>query len=170
MRKHAIPRHFLVAAAYGLLALLMLTPASHARGAGAQASGPVSYADAVEKAAPAVVNVNASRVLQRQAAPFFDAPRPYRYQGAPRGRDSSRLHEDNQGSGVIVDARGYIVTNSHLVNGADRIEVVLHTGERLQAEIAGSDPDSDIAVLQVDLSERSVKLEPLPVITLGASS
>lgn len=135
---------------------------SDAHASGAHVSGPVSYADAVERVAPAVVNVFAGRVSERQFVPHSNAP--------SRMRFDRHLHEENHGSGVIVDAKGYVVTSSHVVQGADSIEVVLHSGERLQATIIGSDPDSDVAVLQVNLSDRSVKAAPLPVSTLGESS
>jgi serine protease DegS len=135
---------------------------SDAHASGTHVSGPVSYADAVERVAPAVVNVFAGRVSERQFVPHSNAP--------SRMRFDRHLHEENHGSGVIVDAKGYVVTSSHVVQGADSIEVVLHSGERLQATIIGSDPDSDVAVLQVNLSDRSVKAAPLPVSTLGESS
>ncbi len=156
MRNQSLYLLFLI---IGIAAPIMLMPV---QASAAGMNGPVSYADAVERAAPAVVNVFASRALERQPGPRFHAP--------PRKRSHRRQREESRGSGVIVDAKGYIVTSSHVVRGAERIEVVLHSGERLQATIAGSDPDSDVAVLHVDLSERRVKAGPLPVITLGASS
>ncbi len=156
MRNKSVSLLFLI---IGVAASVLL---ASAQASGARSNGPVSYADAVERAAPAVVNVFASRALERQPRQRFYAP--------PRMRSNRRQREENRGSGVIVDAKGYIVTSSHVVQGADSIEVVLHTGERLQATIAGYDSDSDVAVLHVDLSERRVKSGPLPVITLGASS
>ena len=135
---------------------------SSAHASGAKVLQPVSYADAVERAAPAVVNVFAGRVSERQFAPYSNAP--------PRMRFDRNRYEQNRGSGVILDAKGHVVTSSHVVQGADSIEVVLHSGERLQATMVGSDPDSDVAVLQIDLSDRSVKAGQLPVITLGESS
>ena len=135
---------------------------SSAHASGARALQPVSYADAVEHAAPAVVNVFASRVPGQRFAPHSNAPSRMRF-------DRNR-HQENRGSGVILDAKGHVVTSSHVVRGADSIEVVLHNGERLQATMVGSDPDSDVAVLQIDLSDRSVKAGQLPVITLGESS
>ena len=152
MRNQLFSLFFLAAVGATIfVASVMMMPA---QASGAPAFGPVSYADAVERAAPAVVNVFASRMLERQLVP----------------RSNRRQREENRGSGVIVDAKGYIVTSSHVVQDAGMIEVVLHTGERLQATIVGSDSDSDVAVLHVDLSERRVKAGPLPVITLGASS
>ena len=135
---------------------------SSAHASGAKVLQPVSYADAVERAAPAVVNVFAGKVSGRQFAPYSNAP--------SRMRFDHHRHQENRGSGVILDATGHVVTSSHVVQGADSIEVVLHSGERLQATMVGFDTDSDVAVLQIDLSDRSVKAGQLPVITLGESS
>lgn len=159
MRNQSISLYFLVAGVIVIGASIMTTLA---QASGARTIGPVSYADAVKRAAPAVVNVFSSRGLERQFAPRFHAP--------PRMRSNRQRREENRGSGVIVDAKGYIVTSSHVVQGAQRIEVLLHSGERLQATMVGSDPDSDVAVLHIDLSDRSAKAGPLPVIALGASS
>ncbi|MBG7602029.1 MAG: trypsin-like peptidase domain-containing protein [Gammaproteobacteria bacterium] len=159
MRNQFTSLHFLVAGVVVIGASIMTTLA---QASGARTNGPVSYADAVERAAPAVVNVFSSRVLERQFAPRFNAP--------PGMRSNRRQREENRGSGVIVDAKGYIVTSSHVVQGADKIEVVLHSGERLQATMVGSDPDSGVAVLHIDLSDRSAKAGQLQVIALGASS
>ncbi len=154
---------FLLFLIIGLAAQIMLT-SRHV--SAAVTNGPVSYADAVELAAPAVVSIFASRILRRQAAPHRHDLLLRRF----RGERSERQREENRGSGVIVDAKGYIVTSSHVVQDAEKIEVVLHTGERLQATVIGSDSASDVAVLHVDLSGRRVKTGPLHVITLGASS
>ena len=159
MRNQSTLLSFLVA---GVVIIAASTMTTLAPASGMRMNGPVSYADAVERAAPAVVNVFASRVMKRQFAPLFNAP--------PRMRSNRQQREENRGSGVIVDAKGYIVTSSHVVQGAHRIDVVLHSGERLQATMVGSDPDSDVAVLRVDLSDRSAKAGQLPVIALGASS
>lgn len=153
-----------------LSASAVLTPMPEARASGVPASGPVSYAAAVERAAPAVVSVIAGRTLGQPAAPRHGDPGLQRFQGRRPGMRSRQQREEQRGSGVILDANGYIVTSSHVVQGAHHIEVVLHTGERLPASIAGSDPDSDVAVLRVDLEERRVKSGPLAEILLGSSS
>lgn len=136
----------------------------------AAANGPVSYADAVERAAPAVVEIYASRMLKRKAAPPMNDRWRSRFPGALPGFRSKRKREEHRGSAVIVNKSGYIVTSSHVVQGAEKVEVVLQNGERLQATIVGLDPDSDVAVLHIDLSKRSVKAGKLPVIAIGDST
>ena len=122
-------------------------------------SGPVSYAAAVEKAAPAVVNVY-TRKLVAERSPLFDDPFFRRFFGdqfAPRKRLETSL-----GSGVIVSERGYILTNNHVVEGADEIQVALHDGRNVEATVVGTDPEADLAVLKVDLAS-------LPTIVFGQS-
>jgi Do/DeqQ family serine protease len=103
-----------------------------------------SLSAAALKAQPSVVSIN---TLQRQSA------RPF-----PRGaQDESG---EGLGSGVIISKDGLILTNHHVVQGADAIEVVLHNGQSIDAEVVGTDPETDLALLRV-------KLPDLPAITLG---
>ncbi len=123
--------------------------------------GPGSYAGAVEQAAPAVVNVNTSKLVT-QRNPFFDDPFMQRFFRdnpllAPR-----RQLESSLGSGVIVSGDGYVLTNHHVIAEADEIQVTLSDGRRARASVVGADPESDIAVLKIDLDK-------LPVITFGDS-
>jgi serine protease DegS len=116
----------------------------------------VSYADAVQRAAPAVVNVYTARLVTERIAPslgelFGDYMPRYR----------QRI-ERSLGSGVIVDKSGHIVTNHHVIANADAIRVQLADGRGADARIVGRDPDTDLAVLKIDLS-------PLPVATFGHS-
>jgi Do/DeqQ family serine protease len=127
-------------------------------------SGPVSYAAAVEKAAPAVVNINTAKVVAVRQNPFFDDPVFRQFFGreldnliTPRKRVETSL-----GSGVILSEQGYLLTNHHVIRGADAIQVSLRDGRTAQAKVVGSDPDSDLAVLKIDLPK-------LPAITLGQS-
>lgn len=107
-------------------------------------NGPVSYAQAVEAAAPAVVNVYTTKVITERVNPLL------RYflgdQYAPRQR-----LENNLGSGVIVSDQGYIITNNHVIAGATGIEVLLRDGRSAEARLVGTDPESDVAVLKIDL-------------------
>jgi serine protease DegQ len=130
-----------------------------------EASTPVtlppvaSHADAARKAMPAVVNIYTSKEL-RQKSPLADDAVLRRYfpdlaERLPRQRVTSL------GSGVIVSPEGYVLTNHHVVEGADDIELVLNDGRRLSARIRGTDPESDIAVLKADG-------ENLPAITFGS--
>lgn len=130
--------------------------------AAAQAAAPVarsidSYAEAVAVSAPAVVNIYTARVVTERVAPasleqlFGFVP--------PRLRQ--RLQQ-GLGSGVIVDPQGHIVTNHHVIANADRINVQLADGRAAQAQVVGRDPDTDLAVLQIDMKN-------LPVMPLGRS-
>ena len=127
------------------------------------ANGPYSYSAAVEKAAAAVVNVNTAKVVTVRSNPFFDDPVFRQFFGdadnlvGPRKRVETSL-----GSGVIMSEQGYILTNHHVIQGADAIQVSLQDGRVVQAKVVGSDPDTDVAVLKIDLKK-------LPVITLGHS-
>ncbi|MGD8569951.1 MAG: Do family serine endopeptidase [Gammaproteobacteria bacterium] len=122
--------------------------------------GAVSYADAVDHAAPAVVNVYSTKLVTERASPLYKDPF-FRYffgdQLAPRQRLESSL-----GSGVIVSDNGYILTNNHVVEGADEIQVALRDKRNAEAKVVGTDPESDLAVLKIDLNQ-------LPAITLGKS-
>lgn len=107
-------------------------------------SGPVSYAQAVEAAAPAVVNVYTTKVITERINPlllyFFGE------------KVAPRQHLENSlGSGVIVSDQGYIITNNHVIEGAAEIEVLLRDGRSAVATLIGTDPESDVAVLKVDL-------------------
>ena len=124
-------------------------------------SGPVSYADAVEIAAPAVVNIH-SRKTVIQSSPLFDDPFFRRFFGEQFGLGPQKREETSLGSGVIVSTQGYILTNNHVIEGADEIRVGLRDGRSAEATVVGSDAEADLAVLKV-------KLDDLPMITLGDS-
>jgi serine protease DegS len=125
-------------------------------------SGPVSYADAVARAAPAVVNIATRKVIEEQASPLFDDPFFRHFFGDNPGAFPRKRQESSLGSGVIFNAQGYILTNNHVIDGADEISVILKDGRSTDAKIVGADPEADLAVLKVDLPN-------LPVITLGNS-
>jgi serine protease DegS len=124
-------------------------------------TGPVSYADAVEVAAPAVVNIHTRKVITRESHPLLDDP-IFRHFfgdnfGGPREREETSL-----GSGVIISKQGYILTNNHVISGAEEIQVALRDRRTALATVVGTDPDTDLAVLKIELDN-------LPVITLGKS-
>jgi len=123
-----------------------------------------SYADVVSKAQPAVVTIHAqTRVRQPQQFPFMDDPFFRRFFGE-RGQQQTpnQPTREGLGSGVIVREDGYILTNHHVIDGADQIEVDLNDNRSLQAQVVGSDAPSDLAVLKVNASG-------LPVLALGDS-
>ena len=123
-----------------------------------------SYADIVSKATPAVVTIHSRmRVRQPQQFPFMDDPFFRRFFGE-RGPQQGQNQPERQGlgSGVIVREDGYILTNHHVIDGADQIEVDLNDHRSVQAQVVGSDPPSDLAVLKVNAGG-------LPTLVLGDS-
>jgi len=120
-----------------------------------------SYADAVDTAAPAVVNVYTRKLVTQRSNPLFDDPFFRRFFGNKLPEPQKRL-ENSLGSGVIVNNQGFILTNNHVISGADEIEVALHDGRSIAAAIVGTDPESDLAVLKVDLNDA-------PAIVFGQS-
>jgi serine protease DegS len=122
--------------------------------------GPVTYADAVVIAAPAVVNLYTTKVINKPAHPLFEDPQFRRYFGD--NSPKQRRMESSLGSGVIMSPEGYILTNNHVTTGADQIVVALRDGRETLARVVGSDPETDLAVLKIDLKS-------LPAITIGRS-
>src|SRR5262249_76837 len=80
-------------------------------------------------------------------------PFEFFFRGMPR--HEGKQHRQGMGSGVIVDARGYILTNNHVVENADEIKVVLQNDHELTAEVVGADPKTDVAVIKVKLDDRT---------------
>lgn len=108
-----------------------------------------SLAPLVKRVAPAVVNIRVSQTV-RSRSPYSD-DMFRRFFGLPEQPGGGTREVQSAGSGVIVDAdEGYILTNHHVVDGADQIQITLLNEETLEAEVIGSDPDTDIAVLRVD--------------------
>ncbi|MBS1156940.1 MAG: Do family serine endopeptidase [Proteobacteria bacterium] len=129
--------------------------------AAAQASAPafLSYSGAVKRAMPAVVNIYTAKEIKAQRPPIFNDPVFRRFFGDRFGEEPSQK-ASSLGSGVIVSASGYIVTNNHVVESADEIEVALADGRTADAKIIGTDPETDLAVIQI-------QLDKLPVIAFG---
>jgi Do/DeqQ family serine protease len=117
-----------------------------------QATGVVparatSYSDAVRKAVPAVVSIFTSKEIKSRRHPFLDDPLFRHFFGDQLEEEPQRAA--NLGSGVIVSPKGYILTSNHVVEAADEIEVALADGRILKAKAVGSDPETDLAVLQI---------------------
>ncbi len=126
--------------------------------------GSVSFADIAERLNPAVVNIDATsrgdaRSRRRMAPPLPDGPDLFERQ-QEREREGPRR---GAGTGFLIDPDGYILTNHHVIDGADRIMVRLLDGRNLRAERVGSDPDTDIALIKVESAA------PLPFASLGNS-
>ncbi len=124
-------------------------------------SGPVSYASAVERTASSVVNIYTAKIVTERPNPLKDDPFFKRFFGDNAASPRKRL-ETSLGSGVIVSSQGYILTNNHVVQGADEIRIILANGETPSAKIVGTDPDTDLAVLKINYTN-------LPAITIGQS-
>jgi serine protease DegQ len=122
------------------------------------ASAKDSYREAARRAMPAVVNIFTSKEARSQVHPFNNDPFFRRFFGdGPATQDEKQF---SLGSGVIVSPEGYILTNYHVIDGAEEMEVALADGRKIPAKLVGSDPDTDLAVIKVNLKN-------LPSITLG---
>ncbi len=123
--------------------------------------GVVSYASAVQKSAPTVVNIYATQMVEERQPALLEDPFFKHFFGGPEGQQPQRS-EASLGSGVIMDKQGYILTNNHVIKDASEIAVVLYDGRSASAKIVGADPESDLAIIKIDLPD-------LPVATLGQS-
>ncbi len=124
----------------------------------ASTEAPVgTYREAARRAMPAVVNILTSKAPKPSKHPMLRDPFFRKFFG---DRAPDEEEESSLGSGVIVSPDGYILTNNHVVEAADEIEVVLADGRKAAAKVVGTDPETDLAVIRVDLKN-------LPVITLG---
>lgn len=113
---------------------------------------------AAKKAMPSVVNIFTSTTIKTPVNPFMDDPRFRFFFGE---QDSTPQQSSSLGSGVIVSSDGFILTNHHVVEAADQIEVALADGRKSRAHVIGSDPETDLAVIKIDLPGT------LPSITFG---
>ncbi|MBA7698737.1 Periplasmic serine endoprotease DegP [subsurface metagenome] len=137
-----------------------------------------AFASIAEKTSPAVVGLEAQRPVTREYSPFRDSPFGEQFdpfeddifdfffrRRSPRQRSPQRRYRELrpvQGSGFIISSDGYILTNNHMVEGAEKIEVELADGRKFTAEVIGADRDSDVAVVKIDARS-------LPCLELGDS-
>ena len=127
----------------------------HEATGGADHSG--GYRQASQRAMPAVVNIFTTKEAKQPAHPLNNDPLFRRFFGDGFGQDERQF---SLGSGVIVSPEGYILTNNHVVEAADEIEVALADGRKVSAKLVGTDPETDLAVIKTELKN-------LPSITLG---
>ena len=139
------------------LALNDPPPAIPVLGAAASA-GPPTLAPMLAQVSPAVVNISVEGTIKQEPNPAFKDPTLRRFFNLP---DAPQAEQFNAvGSGVIIDAtNGYVLTNNHVVENADRVMVTLKDGRQLEAKVAGTDPQTDIAVLKISPS----RLTALPL-------
>jgi len=109
----------------------------------------LSYSPLVKKVSPAVVNIYTKRLVTRQVSPFMGDPFFEKFFGSRFGGLNRQQLESSLGSGLIVDKDGIVITNAHVVDGAQEISVVLNDGREFEAKISLSDKDADLAVLRV---------------------
>jgi len=135
------------------------SPPAHDSG---QSGQVVSWADAVAAAQDSVVNIYTSRVTREEGQPLFSNPLIQRYFGDPRAAPRIR-RQQNLGSGVVIDDNGYILTNHHVISGADEIFIGTEGQAPVRARMVGTDPETDLAVIQASGKD-------LPPARLGNSS
>jgi Do/DeqQ family serine protease len=133
-------------------------------GAPGSSVAPVgSYADIVSRVSPAVITIHSEmRVRAPQQYPFMDDPMFRQFFGDRLPQQMPEQRRSGLGSGVIISTDGYILTNHHVIDGAEQIKVDLNDDRTLDAKVVGSDPLSDLAVLKIDATN-------LPVLALGDS-
>ena len=142
----------------GGLVTVREAPSSQGKPGEAGGKPASSYSLAAKRAMPSVVNIFTSKEVKMPRHPFMDDPLFRRFFGDQY--DSETQRSSSLGSGVIVGTEGYILTNHHVVEAADEIEIALNDGRQARARAVGSDPETDLAVLKVDL-------KGLPAITFG---
>jgi serine protease Do len=137
---------------------------------GLRPGSPDTFADLVERLSPAVVNVSTTQIVELKGSGFdVDPGDPFEEwfkEFGPRDRDSDkprRRRQSTLGSGFIIDGSGYVVTNNHVVEKADKVSVILADDSVHDAKIVGRDPKTDIALLKIDAKR------PLPAVGWGNS-
>jgi len=133
---------------------------------------PSPFVTVAEKVRPTVANISAERVTERSMMPldpfrFFENPfEDFFRERQEQPRERRRMREQSLGSGVIIDAQGYILTNNHVVSGAEEIKVRLSDDREFSAELVGQDPETDVALIKLDIDD---PLDPRDVAMLGDS-
>jgi len=138
-----------------VVSIIEAPPASEGPASGV----PLSYSAAAKRATPAVVSITANKASAR--SPHENDPW-FRFFFGDEGPNQRQRPQVGLGSGVIVSPEGYLLTNNHVIEGADEIEVQLPDHRHVRAEVVGTDPETDVAVLKI-------KLDKLPVIAFGSA-
>jgi serine protease DegS len=120
--------------------------------------GPYSYSEAVRQASPAVVNIYTSKTVRQKLPARFNDP-IFKYFLERNNIVPKERVQRSLGSGVIINPQGYLLTNHHVISGADEILVLLQDGREALAAVVGSDPESDLAVLKIELDN----LDTIPI-------
>jgi Do/DeqQ family serine protease len=143
-----------------VLSLLFISASTFAAmPASINGEGLPSLAPLVEQTAPAVVNIRTKGTVSTPRNPLMDDPFFRRFFGVPEGQQPREREVSAAGSGVIIDAKnGYILTNHHVIESADEIKVFLNDDRALDAVVIGSDPGTDIAVIQVENPDNLVAM------------
>jgi serine protease DegQ len=126
------------------------------------AAAGAGFREAAKRVMPTVVNVFTTTTIKSQPGPFAEDP-AFRFFFGDQSENSEPQQSSSLGSGVIVSRDGYILTNHHVIESADQIEVALTDGRHAKGRVIGSDPDTDLAVIKVDLQG------DMPAITFGHS-
>ncbi|MGK7945827.1 MAG: HhoA/HhoB/HtrA family serine endopeptidase [Microcystaceae cyanobacterium] len=125
------------------------------------ATQPTNFvAQVVQEVGPAVVRINASRTVQTEVPEMFQDPFFRRFFGNQVPQTPNQKVERGTGSGFIVNADGRILTNAHVIDGADRVTVTLKDGRTLEGKVIGTDPVTDVAVVKIEA-------ENLPTVKIG---
>ncbi len=149
-------RYYLTIAFAALATITLIFQASLAQAR----SAPESFADLAEELLPLVVNISSTTIIENKEHPNIPQLPP----GSPfedffkdffnRNQPNSSRRATSLGSGFIVSDDGYVVTNNHVIEGADEIFVTLHDNTQVEAELIGRDPKSDLAVLKIDVEDK----------------
>ncbi len=135
-------------------------------------AAPESFADLAERISPSVVNITTSAMVAAPTdgmpgvppgSPFEDFFRDFMDRNGQTPQENGPRRSEALGSGFVISADGYIVTNNHVIDGADQIEIEFFSGKRLEAKVVGKDPKTDLALLKVESDT------PLPFVSFGDS-
>lgn len=156
------PRYQLITAVTVFVALFLISFGAFAKGA------PDSFADLAERLSPAVVNISSTQIVKNEqggAFPQFPPGHPledfFKDFGGKKGQKGPRERKATSlGSGFIIDKEGIVVTNNHVIDGADEIFVIFQDGEKVPATLVGRDKKTDLAVLRIDAKDRELVAVP----------